>query len=238
MNTKPSVFTADKREAYLSVLFRGWDEFRLHYSQVPAVEGLDRERLEAFLIGYHEGVTQQNLSTAIQPEQFLRTHLLDVLALRASGFISSKDAFLDIGSGAGVPGLLFWSLFGGLWCLSDSETSKAAHLESETLRLGEIFQRGTPPKVYSGRAENYLGSLGQSVTPVVRAVGSLSQIFELIRDCSTWNNLIVLKGPRFEEEVKELERLFGLALTLTKEFRYKIDPNDPRERTIALFSRP
>jgi 16S rRNA G527 N7-methylase RsmG len=62
--------------------------------------------------------------------------------------------------------------------------------------------------VFSGRAEKFLSDVApkKAVKSVVaRAVGPISRIYTWIRPCSTWNNLVLLKGPRWEEEWAEIQ---------------------------------
>ena len=62
---------------------------------------------------------------------------------------------------------------------------------------------------------------------VVRAVGPIERIYGWIRGCSTWNTLVLLKGPGWDEEWAtfqagkhhrelEIERQFGYNIGLNR----------------------
>jgi 16S rRNA (guanine527-N7)-methyltransferase len=136
----------------------------------------------------------QNLSRLISPRDFYEGHLIDTLELLKSGLV--RFPAMDLGSGCGVPGLLAAILEEGRWVLAESEGRKADFLKRavEILDLPGV-------EVFSGRAEAYLG--GRSVeTIVARAVGPVGRIFSWIENRSTWNNLVVLKGPGWDVEWK------------------------------------
>ncbi|MBI3534078.1 MAG: hypothetical protein HY072_01140, partial [Deltaproteobacteria bacterium] len=57
------------------------------------------------------------------------------------------------------------------------------------LKLSHVF-------VYAGRGEDYICEHSvQSI--VVRAVAPVDKIYKWIKNCSTWNNLILFKGPKW-----------------------------------------
>jgi 16S rRNA (guanine527-N7)-methyltransferase len=138
----------------------------------------------------------QNLTTQLTPEQFYEVHFLDCLEFVRSGLLNSDNVLFDLGSGLGVPGLGTAILSAEeKWVLSESEKGKADFLLRTVERLG-LSER---VKVVYGRAEQILDSFADP-TVVIRAVGPISRIMNWISTCSTWNRLILFKGPGWQDE--------------------------------------
>lgn len=136
----------------------------------------------------------QNLTRLIEPSAFIEGHLVDVRELLKTGFLEFPA--MDLGSGGGVPGLLVALIqeHGG-WVLAEAEVHKAEFLLRAVKELG-VADR---VQVFHGRAEDFLKS-NQVQTVVARAVGPVDRIYSWIRTCSTWNKLVLLKGPGWSEE--------------------------------------
>jgi len=146
--------------------------------------------------------SRQNLTKLLSPRDFFEGHVLDVKALLSSGLVDFPA--MDLGSGGGVPGFLAAVISPDRWVLADSEGHKAAFLSRSVEKFG-LQER---VRVVSGRAERFLSTVPENEGPksiVARAVGPIERIYSWIRPCSTWNNLVLLKGPRWEEEWNELQ---------------------------------
>jgi 16S rRNA (guanine527-N7)-methyltransferase len=157
----------------------------------------------------------QNLTRLISPKDFLEGHLLDVKELLVSGLV--KYPAMDLGSGGGVPGLLAAVIQGESWVLADSEGRKATFLMAAAEKLGLANVQ-----VFSGRGEEFLkrGSVG---SVVARAVGSVEKIYAWLRPCSTWNNLVLLKGPGWDAEWKTFqESKHRKELKVANEYAYRV----------------
>ena len=158
-----------------------------------SVEQIDR--LTAFREEVLKENEVQNLTRLLSPLDFYEGHVLDVVHLKRSGQISFPC--LDLGSGMGVPGLIYALLYGGEWLVCDSEVKKAEFMA----RMIELFELEDCLSI-GGRAESYLATHPVN-TIVSRAVGPVSRIMTWIGPSSTWNKLVLLKGPRWGEEWKE-----------------------------------
>ena len=152
-----------------------------------------REKILSFYEIVVKGNEAQNLTRLVSPEDFYSGHVLDVLELVKTGWI--KGRCMDLGSGVGVPGILAALMVPSEWVLAESEKRKAEYLKEtvDTLNLGDRVI------VFPGRAEEFLKT-NQVDSIAVRAVGSVERIYSWVRDCSTWNNLILFKGPGWETE--------------------------------------
>jgi len=144
----------------------------------------------------------QNLTRQTTPTDFFEGHVLDVVHLERSGFL--KLPALDIGAGMGVPGVLHALIYSpkgeNAWISSDSEGKKAEFSQ----RMVEIFGL-SGVSVASTRGEEVLNTHAVE-TVVARAVGSVLKLYGWLRTRSTWNTLVLLKGPKWEEEWAEFEK--------------------------------
>jgi 16S rRNA (guanine(527)-N(7))-methyltransferase RsmG len=134
----------------------------------------------------------QNLTRLISPRDFVEGHVLDVKELLDSGLVDFPA--MDLGSGGGVPGLLAAIIRPDAWVLVDSEKKKAEFLTRavKSLELSSV-------QVFDKRAEDVLREI--SVKSIVaRAVGPVERIFGWIGKCSTWNSLVLMKGPGWPTE--------------------------------------
>jgi 16S rRNA G527 N7-methylase RsmG len=144
----------------------------------------------------------QNLTRLLTPKDFYEGHVLDAVHLERCGLL--KFPALDLGAGMGVPGVLHGLIYAPkgdvTWISSDSEGMKASFMQ----RAIEHFKIEGASAV-SKRGEEVL-SIENVETVVARAVGSVSKLYGWLRTRSTWNTLILLKGPKWDEEWAELEK--------------------------------
>lgn len=168
----------------------------------------------------------QNLTRLTSPRDFLEGHVLDAVELLKSGLVQFPA--MDLGSGAGVPGLLAAILGSGPWVLAESEGRKAGFLSRAVEELGLDVQ------VFSGRAEEYLRKERvQSI--VARAVGPVGRIMGWVGRCSTWNNLVLMKGPAWEDEWQEFSATpAGRKLRIAGQHAYTVGAESKRRLIIRL----
>jgi 16S rRNA G527 N7-methylase RsmG len=92
----------------------------------------------------------------------------------------------------------------------------------------------TRVEVFGGRAEVFLRK-HRVESVVARAVGKVEKIFGWIQECSTWNKLILLKGPGWIEEWQEFEgSKFRKKLRVVGEHRYQVGASEKSRVIIAL----
>jgi 16S rRNA (guanine527-N7)-methyltransferase len=163
----------------------------------PDLPAETRAQLVRFYELVLEGNAKQNLTRIVDSAAFFEDNLRDSEELVKSGYLGKT--VLDLGSGAGLPGIPCAILEQSTsWTLNDAEKSKAAFLKETALALTLNL------KVSSERAEKLL-ERAQFETVCARAVGKVEKIFGWIGNCSTWNNLVLLKGPAWEQEWAEFQ---------------------------------
>jgi 16S rRNA (guanine527-N7)-methyltransferase len=193
----------------------------------PSFSADQCSRILSFYLLMRQENTVQNLTRLIEPLDFCDGHLVDVDFLLRSGVL--RFPAMDLGSGGGVPGLLAAVISGGSWLLVDSEKRKAEFLSRAASRLGLSSVR-----TFGERAESVLRSERAEVV-VARAVGTVSKICAWIASCSTWNTLILMKGPAWDEEWAEFQRSkWRKELRLRADLPYVVGPDQKKRRLIVL----
>jgi len=173
---------------FSEILSQGW----------PELPEVTRSQMLLFYKLILEENQSQNLTRILSAQDFYDSNVQDTRELVESGYLG--DSVLEVGSGAGLPGILCALIQPmHLWTFSDSEKSKAAFIERA---LGSLSLKHGG--VWAGRAEDLLRKR-EFCSVCARAVGKVDKIFEWIRECSTWNNLILFKGPAWEDEWKEFQ---------------------------------
>jgi 16S rRNA (guanine527-N7)-methyltransferase len=201
-------------------------ELRKYFSQEwPELPSDTVERCVAYYSLVLQENEIQNLTRLVEPRKFWEGFILDVRALLESGLVTFPA--MDLGSGAGVPGLLAAIIMPSNWLLVDSEAAKARFIATAAKTLGVEAQ------VFGERGESVLKRTAvESV--VCKAVGPVGRIYSWIECCSTWNSLVLLKGPSWEEEWKEFSAT-SKQLKLAKTYRYRV--GETNERVIVRLER-
>ncbi len=203
----------------------------------PAVKGRSVEGARDLLVSYRDELLAenqvQNLTRIIEAEDFYQNNVLDCLALERSGFLSGQCAY-DLGSGGGIPGLLHGCLNAEQkWVLGDSELKKAAFLArcANTLGLSNVSAVG-------GRAEDVLITKPEVSAVVSRAVGPVERLFNWIQNCSTWNTLILFKGPSWSEEWSAFQSTGKRnRLKISGEYPYVVGVAEKKQRLLIKLIR-
>jgi 16S rRNA (guanine527-N7)-methyltransferase len=155
------------------------------------------DRIEAYVERLKAAAQQQNLISASSVEHVWERHILDSAQLLR--FEPKAGAsWLDVGSGAGLPGIV-------LACLTDGQVTMV-----EPRRLRGEFLRETVAAlrldavVECAKAERIAGRF-DVITG--RAVAPLGKFFELSRHLSTEKTVWVLpRGRRAQSELAEARR--------------------------------
>ncbi len=154
-----------------------------------------------------------NLTSIQQPRGVLRLHFLDSLTLWTLPEVRRAERLLDVGSGAGLPGLALKLVAPGLAVqLLESSQRKARYLEQLAghLSLSDVA-------VLQGRAEDLAHQvhLRESYQLVVaRALAPLPTLLEYcLPFCLVGGRVVAMKGPGADAELSgaanALEQLGG-----------------------------
>ena len=137
-----------------------------------------------------------NLTRIVQPTAVIRLHILDSLAFLP--FVSPLSGpLVDIGSGAGYPGVPIAVMTGLQVTLCEANRRKAAFLSSF------VLDQGLPARVFHGRAEDLARAEPEIYsTALARAVAGLPSLVELAAPLLAMGGcFIALKGEPSPDEV-------------------------------------
>lgn len=173
--------------------------------------------------------------TAIDEEaQIVEKHFYDSL-ISAKYFRYENQTLLDIGSGAGFPGLVLAIAFPNLKITLLEPTLKRCNFLNEVIKMLDLSN----VKVVNDRAENYVKEKRESFDLVTsRAVSRLNMLLELsIPFLTIQGTMIALKGKNANLELKEAENALKiLNVKLLKNYEFKL-PSEEENRSILLLKK-
>ncbi|MFA0730484.1 MAG: hypothetical protein LKKZDAJK_002418 [Candidatus Fervidibacter sp.] len=180
---------------------QGWGQ------RLSEAQWLRFERLTELLLAWNEWM---NLTAITQPERIAVEHYLDSLTPLAFGLIGEGMSVVDVGTGAGFPGLPLAILCPlSLFTLVEATGKKVAYLRQAVKELGL-----TNVEIVEGRAETLAHDRRFREgfdAAVARALGRLDVVLECtLPFVKVGGCAIAYKGPRSEEELPFGERAAGL----------------------------
>jgi len=178
---------------------------------------------------------QLNLTRIVDPLEAVRLHLLDSLAATPELKQAPSGKCIDIGSGAGFPGVPLAIESGRDFTLLDSVGKKARVVQGVLDGLnGQV-----PATAVSARAEEIARtSPAYYSVAVARAVAPLQALLELASPLLERNGrLIALKGQPSDEEMQSgvhASKIVGMTMVSSREL---VLPGSGERRTILVFEK-
>ena len=175
-----------------------------------------------------------DLTAIDEEEQIIEKHFYDSL-ISAKYFRYENQTLLDIGSGAGFPGLVLAIAFPNLKITLLEPTLKRCNFLNEVIKVLDLSN----VKVVNDRAENYVKEKRESFDLVTsRAVSRLNMLLELsIPFLTIQGTMIALKGKNANLELKEAENALKiLNVKLLKNYEFKL-PSEEENRSILLLKK-
>ncbi|MBI5558512.1 MAG: 16S rRNA (guanine(527)-N(7))-methyltransferase RsmG [Deltaproteobacteria bacterium] len=160
-------------------------------------EGLDR--LARYCTELGKWNRKMNLIAQASEQEIIESHFLDSLTLLPHLPGGEKSELLDVGSGAGFPGLVVKSVLPELrLTLIEPRAKRAAFLRHmvRTLGLGQVDIR-------EERLEPSKGSQPATFPCITsRALTTIGEFLELTAPLSPTGGIVIcMKGPKAEEEI-------------------------------------
>ena len=177
---------------------------------IEDVKGVSRETQKR-LTDFHDLLVQWqvriNLISPSTVDQIWQRHILDSVQLYQ--VLDGADCVIDIGSGAGFPGLVIAILLAeqgtGSVCLVESNGKKCAFMNAVIRKTG-LRQAGVDVQVVNERIENALPALPVPQVVTARALASLSDLLTLTEPClSQGSTGVFAKGRDHAEEIRKAE---------------------------------
>lgn len=194
---------------------------------LPDREAIVYERFSLYADRLIETNKVMNLTAITEPEEIVQKHFADSLA--ALPYLKEGDAVIDVGTGAGFPGLPLLIVKPGLkLTLADSLQKRLSFLE------GLLKELGLQATVVHGRAEE----LGQNPLyrerydfALSRAVASLPVLLELTTPFVKPGGYAIAYKGRAQEELLSAK---GAAFLLKTKLSLKELPSDIGERCLVF----
>lgn len=168
-----------------------------------------------------------NLTAITKEDEILEKHFIDSLYVSKFVDLNKKATLLDIGSGAGFPGIPLAIVFPNLTIsLVESNSKKVSFLNEvrSTLNLNNVF-------IFNARIEDLKTLRGKFDFVSARAVTQLNILLELsIPYLKVGGHLLAFKGSMVDIEIKQSERaLHTLSAKINTKNIYKLPySNDGR----------
>ncbi len=208
----------NSKKEFIKKLKEGIEELNISYSSEQL------EQLWEYYLFFIEENKKYNLSTITEPEAVIKKHFLDSLVILNQLNFMGRKRWLDIGSGAGFPGMVL-KLFlpGDSFYLLDSSAKKVNFLNQLIYKLDLKGIDATHGRAEDlAQLEDWRGAFDNLCS---RAVASLNVLLEYSVPFLKIGGLAYLyKGPEYEEEIKEAEAALN---TLGAEIKEVIELDVP-----------
>jgi len=202
--------------------------------------GIDARKIEqlyAFLKLVLEANQKTNLTAITNWEEAVVKHLYDSLFVTCRLHWEGASRVLDIGAGAGFPGIPLAILYPQKKSFLVEASKKKAEflsLVKEKLRLDNTF-------ILNERAETIAHQKdhrGQYAIVTARAVASTAVLLELaLPFCQQEGYFVAYKGRNYQEELEAAKNAMELlGAVLTEEIQYEL-PNTLGERSLLIFQK-
>ena len=177
-----------------------------------------------------------NLTAIVQPEQILIKHFFDSLVITKFLDIKSGDTFIDVGTGAGFPGVPIKIAFKDInLTLMDSSNKKVAFLKKLIEKLAveaEIFRaRAEELGLQKSFREKFDFAVSRAVAPLnILAEYCLS----LVKPSGFF---VAMKGPSAQEEISNAEsaiKILGGKVLKIETFKL---PQNSGTRSIVIIQK-
>ncbi|MCC3144719.1 16S rRNA (guanine(527)-N(7))-methyltransferase RsmG [Halanaerobium sp. Z-7514] len=192
------------KDDFINKLEKGLKELNIYYSQ----QHLDQ--LWQYYCFFKKENKKYNLSSITKAEEVIKKHFLDSLVILKHLDLREKKRWLDIGTGAGFPGLVL-KLFlpGDSFYLLDSSAKKINFLNQLSYKLDLQGIRAT-----HGRAEDLARVDGWRASfdhVSSRAVASLNILLEYaVPFLKVGGSAFFYKGPEYKSEIEAAEKALDL----------------------------
>lgn len=168
-----------------------------------SISSEQQEKLLSYLESLNKWNQAYNLTSVRDPKEMISKHLLDSLALIP--WITG-DRIIDVGTGAGLPGIpLAICMPEKQFVLLDSDGKKTRFLTQVVFQLGL-----SNVKIEQARVEEYVPEVLLDVV-LTRAFSDLQEMLQKTRHlCSNNGLFLAMKGQKPENEIREIGEEFKI----------------------------
>jgi 16S rRNA (guanine527-N7)-methyltransferase len=206
------------------------------------------DQLRSFVALLCEWNEKFNLTATTRLEDLVEKHLLDSLSCAAAVDFSARETLIDVGTGAGFPGLVLKIAFPHLRVtLLDSLRKRLQFLDraAADLGLGDVVTVHARAEDAAREPGDRLGPVETPASPYLRerfdvvtsrAVARLNVLAEwTVPFASVGGIVLAMKGPDMSDEVEEARRALRLLGAGQVDVRHLVLPGTDYGRSLVLL---
>jgi len=200
---------------------------------LPELEAAGAERLQRYLEELLRWNAKHNLTAITAPDEALEKHLADSLTLLP--LLGEQASVLDVGSGAGLPGLVLKCVRSDISLLSVDAVGKKISFQRHIIRtLGLTGVRAEQLRIES-LADNPVNHRAFDLV-VFRALGRMGEFLPLLTPClNSGGRVVAMKGPEGHDELMASQPVLeSLGLTCL-EVRDLVLPRSRAKRSLIVL---
>lgn len=175
-----------------------------------------------------------NLTTITTLDGVYLKHFYDCLLMTKTKEFESVSTLIDVGSGAGFPGIVIAICYPSIQVCCLEPTLKRCNFLNEVINCVQL----TNVTVVNDRAENYISNVRESFdASVARAVAPANILLELLTPfVKVGKYIYCLKGSSLDEELQQTNSLKVLSLEISSKNSYTL-PSNMGDRTILVLQK-
>lgn len=176
-----------------------------------------------------------NLTAIVEPKEFILKHFIDSITINK--YMKSSDKIMDIGTGAGFPGIPLKIVN------QDTEFVLVDSLNKRIHFLNEVCQSLSLKNIvciHSRAEELAINSMHREQYDIVtsRAVARLATLLEyMLPFVKVGGKCICMKGSNVTEEIEEAQKAISVLGGRVKEVENMILPDSDIERNIIIIEK-
>ncbi|MCP5369890.1 MAG: 16S rRNA (guanine(527)-N(7))-methyltransferase RsmG [Rickettsiaceae bacterium] len=171
------------------------------YSDIP------HDTLKEYELLLNKWNSKINLVSESTLIDFEHRHIID--SIQITQYIDNKkDKIIDLGSGAGLPGMVLALIGYENVTLIESDIRKAAFL----LQASRLIKNSPQPQIINKRIES-LKDISCDIV-ISRAFAELNKIFDYTRNFSIKKKYLLHKGENYQKEIEAASQCWLFSVTI------------------------
>ncbi len=201
---------------------------------IPAPSPAALANLQRYFAELEKWGRKINLVARAAPEQIIENHFLDSLTLLPLIASQKAQSLLDVGSGAGFPGLALKIACPELTVTLMEPRQKRASFLRHVIRCLHLDKIRVIEERLREDKEAW-PAYGQPDIITCRALTAIGPFLKMVASCPPHSTIICMKGPRLKEELKAWQHDDPASpFKHTKTLRFTM-PGNKAERALAVF---
>ncbi len=203
---------------------------------IPAPKPAALANLQRYFTELEKWSRKINLVARAAPEQIIENHFLDSLTLLPLIASHKAHSLLDVGSGAGFPGLALKIACPELTVTLMEPRQKRVSFLRHVIRCLHLDNIRVIEERLREEKEAW-PAYGQPDIITCRALTAIGPFLKMVTNCPPRGTIICMKGPKLKEELKAWQHDDPASpFKHTKTLRFTM-PGNKAERALAVFAK-